>query len=839
MRLDFRYKPNKRQLLAHNAIEKHILYGGAVGGGKLLALDTAIPTPIGWTTMGELRVGDIVFAASGEPSPVIAVSKTSIGKQAYEVVFSDGSIIVADAEHLWETQTLYQRSNNKRRSPAFRAKRRKTRQKEVPTTRPGKQGMKGKHTHPELAHRNVVLAEERRNANLLKKSNLFSICTTEEILATLHTGKNLVLNHSVRCCDPLNLPEANLPIDPYLFGAWLGDGTSRCGVITQCLADRQVIARAAGNWPGRVVMHKGNKTGKAWCFHGLTTALRKLGVLNNKHIPQQYLRASFEQRLELLRGLLDTDGGIVGRGQVGFSTTSCGIRDGMAELLVTMGIKSRPVEHPVTLYGKDCGISWRFSFVTDLSVFALLRKVKKQKRTGLRGTHRLRYIVDVRPVPTRHLRCVSIAHPSHLYLAGRTMIPTHNSVLLVNDAIRQCIFWEGNAVGIFRWELSAFKKTTYQALREWLLEPNEEIAGNPQDLIEQHNQQDHWIQFYNGSRIYYGGLKPSASVSGDILAQIKSFEVNTFYLDELTDFPEKVYRFAGSRVPRVKCRNIQTEKMEYPPGRIISASNPALGWVKQEFIDQDKPNHRFIKSTIRDNAENLAATYEADLRQEWAGMDEKWIEQYIDGSWDAVVDFECIYQAPWLARAVGQTVEDTEPVEFGLDVATFGGDRIVCMMRKGFNASIIIDTTMQDTVTTTDQVCMLADRYQPELIKVDAIGEGRGVYDMLAARGYPVSAFIGGARPNDDRFFNLRAEAYWELRTLLQKGLIHLPDNSKLINEMGTVKYLRRDKTIQVEAKDALKKRLGHSPDYADAAIYCFYGASYEYVTSVIVGADG
>ena len=53
------------------------------------------------------------------------------------------------------------------------------------------------------------------------------------------------------------------------------------------------------------------------------------------------------------------------------------------------------------------------------------------------------------------------------------------------------------------------------------------------------------------------------------------------------------------------------------------------------------------------------------------------------------------------------------------------------------------------------------------------------------------------------------------------------------------MKYLRRDKTIQVEAKDALKKRLGHSPDYADAAVYCFSGASYEYVTSAIVGADG
>lgn len=408
--------------------------------------------------------------------------------------------------------------------------------------------------------------------------------------------------------------------------------------------------------------------------------------------------------------------------------------------------------------------------------------------------------------------------------------------MLVNDAIRQSLFWAGNAVGIFRWELSAFKKTTYGAMREWLLEPNPERAGNPNDLIVQHNQVDHVVTFYNGSRLYYGGIKPSASVAGDILATIKSFEVNAFYFDELTDFPENVYRFASSRVPRVKCTNVNTNKLEFPPPRIVSASNPALGWVKRTFIDQDLPNHQFIRATIRDNKANLSATYEDDLRQEWAGMDGNWIERFIEGDWGAAIDFECIFLAPWLERSIKINVPPTDPVEFGLDVATFGGDRIVCMMRKGFRAEIILDTSMQDTVTTVDQVAMLADRYNPSTIKVDAIGEGRGVFDQLAARGYPVVAFIGGAKPFDDRFFNMRAEGYWELRTLLQKGLIQLPDNDKLLNELGTVKYLRRDKTIQVESKEALKKRLGHSPDYADAAVYCFSGASTEYVTSAVAG---
>jgi len=442
--------------------------------------------------------------------------------------------------------------------------------------------------------------------------------------------------------------------------------------------------------------------------------------------------------------------------------------------------------------------------------------------------------VDLLYKPNARQLAAHLAKERHVLYGGA--VGGGKSAFLVNDAIRRCLFWDRNAVGVFRWELAAFKKTTMKAMDEWLLDPIVERAGNPQDLVAQHNQQDHWIEFYNGSRIYYGGLKPSSSVCGDILAPIKSFEVNAFYFDELTDFPEKVYRFAGSRVPRTTCRNVHTGKLEYPPGLLRSASNPALGWVKREFIDQDLPDHRFIRATIRDNADNLSSTYEADLRREWAGMGEHWIERFIDGDWSAVVDFECIIQAPWLERAVQNRIPETDPVEFGLDVATFGGDKIVCMMRKGFKASIILDTSMQDTVATVDQVSMLADRYQPAAIKVDSIGEGRGVYDMLSARGYPVVAVIGGGTPYDDRFFNIRAENYWNLRVLLQKGLIQLPDHSNLLNELGVIKYNRREKSIQVCSKDIIKKTLGHSPDYADACTYVFAGAGEEYVTSSIAG---
>ena len=139
--------------------------------GKALALDTPLATPTGWTTMGEVRVGDELIAADGTPTRVVAATEVLQDRPCYEVVFDDGSTIVADAWHEWLTDD--------RRS---------------------RRGTRG------------ASAELR---------------TTEQIAATLRCGTaDGRLNHSVRNARPLHLPEADLPVDPYVLGAWLGDGST-------------------------------------------------------------------------------------------------------------------------------------------------------------------------------------------------------------------------------------------------------------------------------------------------------------------------------------------------------------------------------------------------------------------------------------------------------------------------------------------------------------------------------------------------------------------------------------------------------------------------------------
>jgi replicative DNA helicase len=83
--------------------------------GKALALDTPLPTPSGWTTMGEVRVGDALMGADGKPVTVVAATEVMQGRPCYEVEFGTGEVIVADAQHQWLTWTRSARRHDARR----------------------------------------------------------------------------------------------------------------------------------------------------------------------------------------------------------------------------------------------------------------------------------------------------------------------------------------------------------------------------------------------------------------------------------------------------------------------------------------------------------------------------------------------------------------------------------------------------------------------------------------------------------------------------------------------------------------------------------------------------
>ena len=333
--------------------------------------------------MGDLEPGDTVFDESGAPTRVVAATAPMIGRPCREVTFSDGTRVLADADHQWATVDKLGR-------------------------RPG-------HARVEIR-------------------------TTDEIARTIRC--NGEFNHQVPLAGPVQYPDrVDLTIEPYTLGAWLGDGTTTAAAITT--VDDEILEQISGEgYPVRRLayarhLYSVGATGRTrdvasgrFARNGtLSSRLRDLGLRDGKYIPRAYLEAGVGQRLALLQGLMDTDGfvdDIAGRCE--FTSTNERLADGFVELAAGLGFRPIKSQGRATLNGRDCGPKYRVKFTPDRPVFRLTRKLARQKAAGARF-HRFRSIDVVRPVPSVPVRCIQVASPRGLFLVSRSFIPTHNSSL--------------------------------------------------------------------------------------------------------------------------------------------------------------------------------------------------------------------------------------------------------------------------------------------------------------------------------------------------------------------------------------------------------------------------
>jgi replicative DNA helicase len=282
--------------------------------GKALALDTPLPTPFGWTTMGLVRSGDLLLGADGKPTRVVAATEVMRGRPCFQVEFSDGEVIVADEQHQWVTWTSH--------AAGF-----------VPP----------------------------------------QVVTTGEMAAGLRgSAPGGRSQFAVAVPRPLELPEADLLVPPYLLGAALAGRT----VPSVGARARELAVVGGGRTDGDLAA--------------------------DGRIPDAYLRASVAQRRELLAGLLGLPR-VAGPAHVDLPTAE--LAADVRELIHSLGFQSE---------------------VTAAS----------PGRHVIRFTDALpwRYVVAVRPVPSVPVRCVQVSSADQLYLAGQAMIPTHNSALALDFA---------------------------------------------------------------------------------------------------------------------------------------------------------------------------------------------------------------------------------------------------------------------------------------------------------------------------------------------------------------------------------------------------------------------
>ncbi|HEV2918451.1 MAG TPA: replicative DNA helicase, partial [Actinomycetota bacterium] len=379
--------------------------------GKALALDTPLPTPTGWTTMGDVAVGDQLIGAEGRPTTVVATTDVLHGRPCYEVEFSDGTVIVADAQHQWLTE-------------------------------------------PRASRRSAWAAAPGYNRTRTQRT-LPSVTTTEEILATLRcNGSERRLNHAVVNTRPLDLPAQELPLPPYALGVWLGDGHAAGARITT--ADPEIIVHleADGLWVVPGDRSYSLRLPQRRNHHGTVQGmLRTLGVLGNKHIPMAYLRASEAQRRLLLAGLVDTDGTVAASGAVQFSVTSRRLAEETRELIVGLGYRCSMTTKPVKERTAASSTAYTLTFSPTDEVFRLERKRLLHKERRGPGRTGKRLITAVRPVPSVPVRCVEVDSADHLYLASRSMVPTHNSTLGL-DVARHAAVRAGVPTVVFSLEMS-------------------------------------------------------------------------------------------------------------------------------------------------------------------------------------------------------------------------------------------------------------------------------------------------------------------------------------------------------------------------------------------------
>ncbi|MDN5748431.1 MAG: replicative DNA helicase [Pseudonocardia sp.] len=373
-----------------------IVVAARPGLGKALALDTPLPTPSGWTTMGEVAAGDELLGADGRPTRVLRSTDVMTGRPCFEVGFSDGTVIVADAGHEWAVWTELARSN-------------------------------------------------RRRGRLLGAEPV--VLTTEQISACLAEGVAVRPRLGVRAPEPLQTgDQERLPVAPYVLGAWLGAGDSRSGRLT--FADQDVVDRVRADGLDVVAQRARHR----YRIRGLRPALRDLGVLHDGHVPAAYLRASEKDRRALLAGLLDTDGSVTSGGHVRFRNTSRRLADAVFELAVSLGFVAHLRQEERSGFGgRRFRDQYLVSFTPGEAVFGSTRK--NERCSSSRQRSEFRYIADVRPIASVPVRCVEVDNADHLYLAGRSMIPTHNSTLGL-DFARSCSVKHGMTSAVFSLEMS-------------------------------------------------------------------------------------------------------------------------------------------------------------------------------------------------------------------------------------------------------------------------------------------------------------------------------------------------------------------------------------------------
>ena len=330
-----------------------------------------ITTPIftlnkGWQTMGSVEVGDVVYDKMGMPTKILHTS-TVHNKKCYKVKFDNNVEIIADYDHRWEI---------------------------------------------------TYGGYNKNKVDIMTTEELFNYCNKIKGHRIQGTIPRVVINK------PLISSNNDFEIDPYVFGVWLGDGHSSCGMVTNMYDEIFDEITKRGFTVGNDVSQGGAGKAKTKTIHGLRTLLNKYNLLNNKHLPKEVIVSSFEYKKNVLGGLMDTDGYYhPSRKRFVLSTSRPKQVEFCVHLLSSMGIKSTVIKNHKKINDKKIQC-YDVTFTCDFNPF-VRRKINVD--FPKQNNHSFSNVKEVTECDTVPTRCIEVDSPTHTFLYGHHFMVTHNT----------------------------------------------------------------------------------------------------------------------------------------------------------------------------------------------------------------------------------------------------------------------------------------------------------------------------------------------------------------------------------------------------------------------------
>lgn len=368
---------------------------------------------------------------------------------------------------------------------------------------------------------------------------------------------------------------------------------------------------------------------------------------------------------------------------------------------------------------------------------------------------------------------------------------------LINEGIRLSTKYPGNRGFLCCKFLTDFRDNALKQLEKFL----------PPDLIASHHKTERYFGLINGSVIMYGGLGNDAEAVKTISNMP---ELGWFGVDQAEQITEKQFLLLDGRLRLVL------------PGvryKALLTANPEPGWLRDRFIESALPDHLFVPALPRDNP-FLPPDYEKRLMEIYP---EAMAKRLIGGDWD--VELEGNYLIPYsqIRSAIERELEPVGDKVLGVDVARYGSDETVCILRQGNKVILIENWAKYDTQYSAGRVARIIREYNPVIANVDSIGIGVGVFDPLKNEGFAVKEInTSEAALEKEVYINRRAEYFGLLAKKFEKGEIDIPDNTKLQSQLSSLKYKYKETRLQIESKETMRSRGVASPDYADALMLAF-----------------